>query len=146
MKRFFLSILLAASPLVAVAADDLKVSQLEQEVRNLQREMSRVSQELAQLRSQQSARTAIDSRSTPPASPRAPSSELWLDASRWQRVKPGMSELQVVELLGAPASMRGTQSERVLFYAMEIGASGFLSGNVTLRNRVVASVTIPTLQ
>jgi hypothetical protein len=42
--------------------------------------------------------------------------------------------------------MRQQQADRVLFYAMEIGASGFLAGSVTLRDRSVASVQRPTLQ
>jgi hypothetical protein len=42
--------------------------------------------------------------------------------------------------------MREQDGSRMLFYAMEIGASGFLTGNVTLRDRVVASVRPPQLQ
>jgi hypothetical protein len=57
-----------------------------------------------------------------------------------------MSELEVIGLLGPPTSMRTTDSGRVLLYAMEIGASGFLSGRVTLRDRVVQEVQSPVLR
>jgi len=57
-----------------------------------------------------------------------------------------MSELEVIELLGAPTSMREEGDARVLLYAMEIGDSGFLGGSVTLRERVVTEVRQPVLQ
>jgi hypothetical protein len=42
--------------------------------------------------------------------------------------------------------MRERDGERVLLYAMEIGSSGFLSGSVTLRNRVVLRLQKPELR
>ena len=44
-----------------------------------------------------------------------------------------MSELEVIGLLGPPTSMREEGDARVLLYALEIGASGFLGGSITLR-------------
>lgn len=144
MKRIFPMIVLLGGPVMGMAADDLKISQLEQDLRNLQREVSRQSQQIEELRSQ---RTQSGDRLTvPPSPPRAPATGSWLDASRWKQVKAGMSELEVIGLLGAPTSMRVVDEERVLLYAMEIGASGFLSGNVTLRDRLVTSVKMPVLQ
>ena len=35
---------------------------------------------------------------------------------------------------------------RILLYAMEIGATGFLSGSVTFRDREVAAVEMPVLK
>jgi hypothetical protein len=57
-----------------------------------------------------------------------------------------MSELEVISLLGPPTSMRTTDGQRVLLYAMEIGASGFLSGRVNMRDRVVLEVQSPVLR
>jgi hypothetical protein len=148
MIRVMLTLLLFCAPLVANAADDLKISQLEQEVRNLQRQVSAQSQQLEELR-RQVARTGnqvpvpSSSVSTPTA---APPNALWLDASRWQQVKVGMNELEVVSLLGPPSSMRATDQGRLLLYAMEVGASGFLAGSVALRDRAVVNVKTPILQ
>ncbi len=75
----------------------------------------------------------------------APSSDAWIDAAKWKKVRVGMSELEVVGLLGAPTSMREVDGARVLFYALEIGASGFLGGSVKLRDRVVSEVLTPAL-
>jgi hypothetical protein len=42
--------------------------------------------------------------------------------------------------------MREEEGARVLLYAMEVGASGFLGGSVTLRERAVVEVRQPVLQ
>jgi hypothetical protein len=52
----------------------------------------------------------------------------------------------VIEALGAPTSMRVQDGTRLLLYAMEIGSSGFLSGSVTLKDREVIAIELPTLK
>jgi len=42
--------------------------------------------------------------------------------------------------------MREVEGARVLFYAMELGASGFLGGSVKFRDRAVIEVQQPVLQ
>jgi hypothetical protein len=140
-----LAILLCSVPTIVSAADDFKILQLEQEVRTLQREVGRLSRELEQLRSQP-ARPADPAPLPLPPSRVSAANNLWLDAAKWQQVKAGMSELQVISLLGPPTSMRVENQDRLLLYAMEIGVSGFLGGSVTLRNRAVADVKLPVLQ
>jgi hypothetical protein len=142
-----LAVMLLAAP-AAFAADDFKVSQLEQDVRDLQRQVLAQSQQLAELRMQLNRPAQPGPVSSPPRSPQsaAAKSETWLDASRWAQVKSGMSELEVISLLGPPTSMREKEGDRVLMYAMEIGASGFLSGSVTLRDRVVVKSQKPELR
>ena len=81
-----------------------------------------------------------------PLQPAVPSSTAWLEAARWDRVRPGMSELEVIGILGPPTSMRQEGEARVLLYAMEIGSAGFLGGNVELRDRAVSEVHKPTLK
>ena len=78
--------------------------------------------------------------------PAATLSTSWVDAGRWRKLEAGMSELEVVSLLGPPTSMRDVEGARVLFYAMELGASGFLGGSVKFRNRAVIEVQQPVLQ
>src|SRR5687768_7420058 len=131
-------------PAAALAADDHRVSFLEQEVRNLQRQVQVLSRKVDEL-------TTRPARSEVRPLPKAAATvavdpERWLDARRWQQLKPGMGELEVVSLLGAPTSMREENGARVLYYALEIGASGFLGGSVVLRERVVADVRKPELQ
>jgi hypothetical protein len=137
-----MAVVLSASSAVC-AADDLKVMQLEQDIRELQRQVQALSRQIEMQRT--AAPTRDVSRPTP--SRTAPEgSPAWVDAAKWQKLVPGMSELEVVTLLGAPTSMRSVGDQRVLLYALEIGSSGFLGGSVTLRERMVVSIQKPTLQ
>lgn len=143
MRVLLLSMMLSV-PLLANAADDVRVRSLEHEVRNLQRQVLALSRRIDEL----SRPVGI---ATQPGIPAAASrasggSDEWVSAAKWQRIRPGMSELEVIELLGRPTSMREENGARVLFYAMEIGSSGFLSGSVVLREREVAEVRKPELQ
>ena len=136
--------LLLTLPLVAHAADDGRVSFLEQEVRNLQRQVLSLNRRIDEMSTRQPGN--FEPARTLPAAPAVAASDAWLDAGKWRKVKPGMSELEVVSLLGPPTSMRGESGARVLFYALEIGTSGFLGGSVQFRDRAVSAVQAPVLQ
>ena len=126
----------------AAAADDLRVNQLEQEVRELKRQMLTLSRQVDELK-----RTRLPVTSGAPAVQPAPEpGTRWIDAARWQKVTVGMKELDVLALLGPPTSTREDGGARLLFYALEIQPGGFLSGSVTLRDRVVSEVRRPELR
>lgn len=139
------AILLALSllPVAAHSADDGRVRYLEQEVRNLQRQVNELSRRIDGL-----SRPALPSAGSPVREPRAQAalSDRWVDAGKWNQLRTGLGEIDVIRLLGPPTSMRDTPDGRVLFYALEIGSSGFLGGSVTLRDRVVTRVQKPVLQ
>jgi hypothetical protein len=146
--RNLLIALLALLGQSALAADDAtyRLMKLEQDVRNLERQVQTLTRQLDELK-QQSTRTG--DRPTAPRSSTeqaAASSTAWLEAARWERVRPGMGELEVIDILGRPTSMRQEGDARVLLYALEIGSSGFLSGSVELRDRAVSEVHKPTLR
>jgi hypothetical protein len=69
----------------------------------------------------------------------------WIAVERWQRVKIGLSELAVVQILGAPTSLRNSPDglQKTLFYTLEIGTSGFLSGYVRVAANRVTEVQTP---
>lgn len=146
--RNLLIALLALLGQSALAADDAtyRLMKLEQDVRNLERQVQTLTRQLDELK-QQSARagdrsSTVMRSSTPPAA----ISGDWLEAARWNRVRPGMDELEVIDILGPPTSMRQEGDARMLLYAMEIGSSGFLSGSVELRDRKVSEVNKPALK
>ncbi len=136
-----LAVLLGAS---AAPADEFKIIKLEQDVRNLERQVQTLERRVEELSSR------LRRSGEYPAGPRGPgaepSSSDWLVAANWDRIRPGMSELEVIQLLGRPASMRPVDGGRVLLYAMEIGSDGFLSGSVTIRDRQVVEVEKPALK
>ena len=140
-----LGILLSFS---AVAADDdtYRLMKVEQDVRNLEREVQTLTRQLDELRQQQSRASERGSTTRSSSAPAVASSTAWLEASRWDRVRTGMSELEVIGLLGAPTSMRQDGDTRVLLYALEIGSSGFLGGSVELKDRAVNAVNKPALK
>ena len=141
MNRVLLILLLL--PAAALAADDARVMRLEQDVRNLQREVQNLARQLDQVRLQ-TTRPGTDVRPPPP--PPVIDASGWLDAAKWKKLRPGMSELEVISTLGPPTSTRERDGARELFYAMEIGSSAFLGGSVVLRDRKVVEVQAPVLK
>jgi hypothetical protein len=141
--RYLPAALLVLAPMSAWSSDESRLSFLEQEVRNLQRQVTALSRQIDELRTRPDRPTTGSAMAAPAP---APSSDAWIDASKWRRVQPGMSELEVVEMLGPPTSMRDEGGTRVLLYATEIGTTGFLGGSVRLRDRAVVEVRAPTLQ
>lgn len=135
----FLSLLASA----AFAADSNRIIKLEQDVRNLERLVGNLEREVRELRrGTTSTATKLPSSSTTSDD----SSSDWVNASKWKRVRLGMSELEVIEMLGQPTSMRLEGDSRLLLYAMEIGTSGFLSGSVRLEDRKVVELQLPALK
>jgi hypothetical protein len=129
-------------PLAAGAAEDGRVNFLEQEVRRLQQEVLAMRRRLDALE-----RPALNTPGLPPRADRSvPASDTWLDAAKWKKLRVGMSELELLSLLGTPTSMREMDGARVMFYAREIGGSAFLGGSVTLRDGVVSEVQPPVLR
>jgi hypothetical protein len=142
MSRIWIAFLLL--PLTASATDEGRISFLEQEVRNLQRQVLSLSRQVDELRTRPDRPAATSTVRKGTATPSNP--DQWLDARRWRQLRAGMSELEVISALGPPTSMREESGARVLLYAMEIGTSGFLGGSVTLRDRSVVEVRQPELQ
>ena len=148
MRNLLIALLALLLGQSVLAADDAtyRLMKLEQDVRNLERQVQTLTRQLDELK-QQSAR-AGDRSAAPRSSttPAAASSTDWLEAGRWDRVRPGMGELEVINILGPPTSMRQEGEARVLLYALEIGSTGFLGGSVELRDRKVSAVLKPALK
>jgi hypothetical protein len=65
----------------------------------------------------------------------------WHRASNWTLIKTGMSEAQVVEILGPPTSVDVSIDTRTLLYAPDSRSTSTLQGSVTLTgDRVTAMV------
>lgn len=136
----FLALLLCGP---AFASDSNRIIALEQDVRNLERIVGNLERELRELRR---GSTMPANKLTSSSASTDQSSSDWVNASKWKRVQLGMSELEVIEILGQPTSMRPEGDSRLLLYAMEIGASGFLSGSVRVEDRKVVDVQVPELK
>lgn len=139
-------LLLLIVPVMALAADDARVTRLEQDVRTLRQELQVLSRQIDELRLQGTRPSADGRPPRPKPAPNDSNAPAWLDVAKWQRLRTGMSELEVISALGPPSSIREQSGTRELLYAMEIGPSAFLGGSVRLRDRVVVEVRVPTLK
>jgi hypothetical protein len=150
-----LAMLATALParLPAQQVTPIQVNQIEQDVRDLRRQV-----EAQQRRIEVLERSAGGATSRGPSGPRgtaaappvpAPATAApWLSAANWAAIRPALAELEVIARLGPPTSMRVADDgrRRTLFYALEIGASGYLAGNVVLEDGRVVSVEAPRLR
>ena len=110
----------------AMAKQEDRLSVLEQAIKELREEL-------------RSGTQGADLRSPRPATS-AQSRVPWQIPANWDRVKYGMSESQVVAILGQPTSRESAPAGHTFYYRGEVPGSGFVSGNVlidTVADRVV---------
>jgi hypothetical protein len=143
----FAATVLLVAPFAPAAVDDLRVRQLENEVMRLQRELDAQSRRIEDLeRSQRS--SSVGRPVAAPMERPTDSSPAWLISTNWDRVKPGMKDLEVIALLGRPNSVR-TEPDgkaRTLLYALELGPTAVLAGNVRMGDNGVAEINRPLLK
>jgi predicted RNase H-like nuclease (RuvC/YqgF family) len=140
-------VFLASSSGGFAQVDDLRVRQLENEVTRLQRELSAQSRRIDEL--ERTVRNAPVAPRTPAATtPREDGSPAWLVSTNWDRLRPGMKEIDVVALLGRPTSVRtdADGKRHSLFYALELGPNAVLSGNVQFGAAGVTAINKPVLR
>ena len=131
-------------------AEDLKISQLEQDVRELQRVVQQQNRRIEALES--TVRLSRPSRiapstETPSVAHEPPVTIQWLQSTRWENVRVGMSETEVLTLVGPPTTARtADDSTRTLFYTLELEAGGFLSGRILIAAGKVVEVHKPALR
>jgi hypothetical protein len=133
--------------------EDFRTRQLMQDVAELKRVVQRQSQQIEQLQREveQLSGSKTPGRSTAPEGQKAAepaASAKWTNLKNWDRIKNGMSEKQVLDILGYPTSSRKEEPSpvKILFYTMPMGNTGFLSGNVELENDRVRNVNRPVLR
>lgn len=136
----------AAPGLGQIPVDDLRVRQLETEVRRLQQQVDAQARRIERL--EQEARLASPGAPTMSGIRAPDASPVWLAVANWDRVKAGMTSLEVIAILGRPTSTRNDDDGklRTLFYAMELGPEKYLSGNIQLDDSGVVEINRPELK
>ncbi|HYM34243.1 MAG TPA: hypothetical protein VET48_02545 [Steroidobacteraceae bacterium] len=138
----------------SASAQDLKVIQLQQDVRDLQQEVQQQSRRIDALERElaQARASSASVGSAKPAggakTPTADASRAWLTIANWDRVHTGTTELDVIAALGPPTAIRKSAdgARQTLLYSLEIAAGGFLVGQVVLSDHRVIEVLKPMLQ
>ena len=106
-------------------------------IASLQREVAAQSERIARLEAEV-ARLVAALGSPPASQPTGARSvpaqrDAWMTATAWARIRLGMSERQVISILGPPTSREVNIIDTVtLFYRGEVVGSGFVSGNVSV--------------
>ena len=135
----------------AHAAEDLRVRQLEQDIAQLKRtvleQQRRIEQLERQTASQGRGSAARDAAATAASRPPAAAVPLpWHAPINWDRLQKGMSEQQVIGILGPASVEQATGDQKVLFYGGTAPVWGAISGIVELRSGVVARVAPPVFK
>jgi hypothetical protein len=148
LRRLLLATLLTAAAAIAHAQDALRVQELRQEINELQRTVRDQARRIERLE-QQLGQSKIAVSPGPPRSPVPPTpagSDKWLVPGNWEKLRTGMTEQQVLDTIGYPTTSRGTAASKTLFYTVQVGANGFLSGRVLITDREVREIQKPILR
>jgi hypothetical protein len=130
--------------------DDLRVSQLEQEVRDL-KQLLRQQERRIELLESDLRRATLSPIAAPPghaAGLSANANSAWLQSANWDKLRHGMSEAELTRVLGPPNSVRRSQQgdTQTLLYAVELEGGGFLSGRVVVTDQRVVEIHKPALK
>lgn len=99
---------------------------------------------------------SADSAATSPSAPTAPAEPSaqdrspdgadvppWAREASWRKLQLGMTEEEVLALLGPPDSTREVGFSRTLIYKGNVPGRGFVKGTVKLRDGVVSDLDLP---
>lgn len=129
-------------PLAAMAqARDPRVDALVTETAQLKTTIADQERRIADL---EKAVKALQAAAKPPAPQPIPApTPPWHSASNWDLIKTGMSEAQVIAILGPPTSVESVTDMRTLYYQPDSHSSTTLNGNITLMDDRVTAMMPP---
>jgi hypothetical protein len=128
-------------PLSAMTeARDAQIDELKKETAQLKVMIAAQERRIAELEKTVKALQAVAApMPTPIPSPTPP----WHRASNWTLIKKGMSEAQVVEILGPPTRVDSSIDVRTLVYEPDSNSTSTLLGSVTLTDDRVTAAKPP---
>jgi hypothetical protein len=132
----------------ARAADDLRTGKLEQDVLELQRQVRQQDRRVETLERELATMPRSGAAAAGGRPPSPSPAGAWMQIANWDRLMPGMPELDVVQALGPPTSLRSAEdsSRKTLYYAMEIGTGSFLIGTVVIAGQRIVEIHKPTFR
>ena len=129
--------LLAWSSIGLAQSQDSRIDQLEEETAQLKATIAEQGHRITELENTLKALQAV---LTPVPKPIPPLTPPWQEPSNWTLLRPGMSEAQVVEILGPPSGVEAETDVRILLYETGSSAVRTFKGSVTLiDDRVTAA-------
>ena len=135
-------LLFLALPVTTLAqARDTRIDELKKETAQLKALIAEQDRRIGELEKALAALQAIVS---PVPKPIPSPTPAWQSSANWNLLKQGMSEAQVVELLGPPTSVSASIDVRTLLYEPDSRSSSTLRGSVTLQDDRLTSAVPPT--
>jgi outer membrane protein assembly factor BamE (lipoprotein component of BamABCDE complex) len=125
----------------AWADDSARIRQLEDDVNILKQSIVKQGNRIDTLELQLST-TISPSNYNPNLPTESDTSGGWHNLTNWQHITHGMSERQVISILGQPTSFIDLLTMRTIYYRGKINGS-FVSGNIALDDDRVVTVSIP---
>jgi hypothetical protein len=119
---------------------DSRVDDLTKEVAQLKRRIADQDARIAEL---ERAVKSLQLAAAPLPAPIPSETPAWHRPSNWTQIKKGMSEAQVVEILGPPTSVDSSIDKRILLYTPDSSSTSTLQGSVTLVDDRVIAMTPP---
>lgn len=142
---------LSMSAMPARADDSARINNLESELQRLRtqvaeqnRRIQRLEAQLDQLGVMGTPGPAGLSRAEGAASgkPRAAGPLPWHASKTWEQLAVGMSETEVIAILGDPTALETVDNYKTLFYS-DGAAGGEISGHVNLKDDLVVAIKAP---
>jgi outer membrane protein assembly factor BamE (lipoprotein component of BamABCDE complex) len=129
-------LLLACGPAMAQTRDP-RVDDLTKETAQLKRTIADQERRIAEL---EKTVKALQGAVTPATARIISDTPAWRVPSNWSLIRKGMSESQVMEILGTPTSVQSAIDTRTLLYTPDSRSGTTLNGSITLTDdRVIAS-------
>jgi hypothetical protein len=131
-------ILFLVSGFAIAQTRDPRVDELTKQTAQLKRTIADQEARIAEL---EKAVKSLQSAAQPAPTPIPSETPAWYKASNWIQIKTGMSEAQVIEILGPPTTVNASIDTRTLNYASDARSTTTLNGRVTLTgDRVIAMI------
>ena len=121
-------------------AKESQLDELKKETAQLKALLAEEGRRIAELEKMVKALQAIANPAPAPIPSPAP---LWQSASNWNQVKKGMSEAQVVDILGPPTRVDASIDVRTLVYQPDSKSTLTINGSVTLTDDRVTAMKPP---
>ncbi len=134
----------------ALADDAARISRLETEIQQLRSQIDEQNRRIQRLEAEL-ARGSGAQAAAPRPRPRSPDSKAaapatgpqpWHTAPAWGRIKPGMTEQEVIAILGPPTAADSIGALKSLFYR-DVPGRADLHGHVNLKDGRVVAVNQP---
>ena len=132
--------LLGLSPFVSAQARDSRIDQLVKETTQLKATVADQGRRINEL---ENTLKALQAALIPTPKPIPPPTPAWEEPSNWVSIRPGMSEAQVVQILGPPTNVEAENDVRKLLYETGSAATRSLKGSVTLTDDRVTAAQPP---